>query len=259
MNETDKTKQELLVELERLRRENATLKIQHEKDISDHVIAKEALTNEKNLLRSLMDNMPDDIYFKDIKNRFTRISTSLAILFGLNDPEQAYGKTDFDFFTDEHAHKAFEIELEIIKTGRSVVGLEEKETWPDGKETWVSTTKVPLQDNNGKLLELFGISRDITERKCTEEELAKHRNHLEELVHLRTQEWNKANEELQIQIEREKEVELMLQQSLKKEKELSEMQSRFISTISHEFRTPLTAVLSSSELLQRYGSKMDGY
>jgi len=91
----------------------------------------------------------------------------------------------------------------------------------------------------------------------SETELADYRNHLEELVQLRTQEWNNANEELQIQIEREKEVELMLEQSLEKEKELSEMQSRFISTTSHEFRTPLAAVLSSTELLQRYASKWD--
>jgi PAS domain S-box-containing protein len=96
---------------------------------------------------------------------------------------------------------------------------------------------------------------DITERKRTEEELAKHRNHLEELVQIRTQELKNANVELQIQIEREKEVELMLEKSLEKEKELSEMQARFISTTSHEFRTPLTAVLSSAELLQRYGHK----
>jgi PAS domain S-box-containing protein len=257
MNKTDKAKQELSVELEKLRQENAALKIQHEKDISERLKAQESLTDEKNLLRSLMNNIPDKIYFKDINNRFKRISNSLAILFKLNEPEQAYGKTDFDFFTEEHARTAFETELEIMKTGLPVVDLEEKETWPDGKETWVSTTKLPLLDNDGNIIGTFGISRDITEHKLVETELEKHRNHLEELVQQRTLEWNNAYDELQIQIAREKEVELMLEQSLEKEKELSEMQSRFISTTSHEFRTPLAAVLSSTELLQRYSSKWD--
>jgi len=113
----------------------------------------------------------------------------------------------------------------------------------------------PVLDKEGLNYGRVWTFRDITEHKRAEEELKIHRNHLEELVQLRTQEWNNANEELQIQIERSKEIELMLKESLDKEKVLTEMQARFISTTSHEFRTPLTAVLSSTELLQRYGAK----
>jgi len=165
MINTDKTKKELSVELEMLKQENAALKSKYEKVISERILSEEALTYEKNLLRSLMDNMPDNIYFKDFKSRFIRISRTMANLFGLKNPEQAYGKTDFDFFTEEHANLAFATELEIMKTGMSAVGLEEKETWPNGKESWVSTTKVPLLDNNGNIIGTFGISRDITEHK----------------------------------------------------------------------------------------------
>ena len=99
------------------------------------------------------------------------------------------------------------------------------------------------------------IMRDISVRVKTEQELETYRNNLEELVKARTTELNLANESLKKEIEKEKEIEMMLQQSLEKEKELNEMKSRFISTTSHEFRTPLTSVLSSAELLQKYATK----
>jgi PAS domain S-box-containing protein len=99
------------------------------------------------------------------------------------------------------------------------------------------------------------IIRDISERVKAEEELSGYRDHLEELVKSRTEELDKVNEYLRIEIEKDKEYELMLQNSLQKEIELNEIKSRFISTTSHEFRTPLTSVLSSTELLQRYSKK----
>jgi PAS domain S-box-containing protein len=81
------------------------------------------------------------------------------------------GKTDFDFFTAEHAQEAYRDEQEIIRTGQPIVGKEEKETWPDGHVTWLLTTKMPLRDANGEIIGTFGVSRDITERKQTEEAL----------------------------------------------------------------------------------------
>ena len=56
-------------------------------------------------------------------------------------------------------------ELEIIRTGKPIVEYEEKETWPDREDTWVSTTKMALRDAQGNLIGTFGISRDITEKK----------------------------------------------------------------------------------------------
>jgi len=140
-------------------------------NITERKQAENALVYERNLLRSLMDNVPDQIYFKDINSRFLRMSKSQAEKFALSDPAQAIGKTDFDFFTEEHAKPAYEHEQEIIKTGLPLVNIEEKETWPDGKETWVSTTKVPLRDLTGKIIGTFGISRDVTEQKKLQSQL----------------------------------------------------------------------------------------
>jgi PAS domain S-box-containing protein len=124
--------------------------------------------HEQDLLHTLMENVPDAIYFKDQESRFICVNRGLANRFGLSDPAEAIGKTDFDFFTEEHARQAFLDEQEVIRTGRPIVGREEKEEWPDGRITWASTTKMPFRDRNGVLIGTFGISRDITHRKQAE-------------------------------------------------------------------------------------------
>ena len=134
--------------------------------------AEKELTQEQYLINSLLDNLPDHIYFKDLESRFIRINKSMAEFLGLNDPDQAVGKRDFDFFTGEHAKQAYEDEQNIIRTGQPL-GIEEKETYPDRPYTWVSTIKMPLQDKYGNIIGTFGISRDITKPKQDEEELMK--------------------------------------------------------------------------------------
>ena len=131
---------------------------------------REALAQERFLLQSLMDSIPDYVYFKDRDSAIIRISRAQATLFGLSDPVEAVGKTDFDFFTPAHAQQARADELEIIRTGRTL-NIEERETWFHQPDTWVSTTKVPLRNEEGKIVGTFGISRDITEKKAAEEQL----------------------------------------------------------------------------------------
>ncbi len=140
-------------------------------DITEEKRTEEELFKEKYLLNSLIDTIPDNIYFKDSESRFIRINKLMAKRFGLNDPQEALGKTDFDFFDEEHARPAFEDEQRIIATGEPIIGLEEKEVWPDGHISWVSTTKMPSRDKNGGIMGIMGISRDITERKMAEKAL----------------------------------------------------------------------------------------
>jgi two-component system, sensor histidine kinase and response regulator len=133
--------------------------------------AEEALSQERYLLHALMDTLPDNIYFKDAASRFLRINKALTTSFGLSDPCQAIGKTDFDFFAEEHARPAYADEQEIIRTGRPLVGKEERETWLDGRVSWVSTTKMPFRDWDGNIIGTFGVARDITKGKVAEEAL----------------------------------------------------------------------------------------
>ena len=133
--------------------------------------AEEAWMEEHNLLQALMDNIPDVIYFKDRNSRFIRISHSQVKRLGLSDTNEAIGKTDFDFFTEQHAQAAYEDEQTIIRTGIPIIAKEEKETWPDGHISWVSSTKLPLRNTIGEIVGTFGISRDITQRKWAQEAL----------------------------------------------------------------------------------------
>ena len=125
------------------------------------------------LLNALMVAMPDKIYFKDQQSRFIRINRTLATLFQIEDPDEACGKSDFDFFSSEHAMKAFSDEQRIMTTGVPLIAVEEKETWPNGRITCASTTKIPLRDSEGTIVGIMGMSRDITEHKLAEEALRK--------------------------------------------------------------------------------------
>jgi PAS domain S-box-containing protein len=140
-------------------------------DITERIRVEDALVEERRLLHTLMDNLPDLIYFKDRDSHFTRINLALAGQYGLSHPAHADGKSDFDFYNTDQAKEFKRDEEEIIRTGQPMVDKEEKEIWPDGHVTWFSTTKMPLRDPNGDIIGTFGVSRDITERKRAEEAL----------------------------------------------------------------------------------------
>jgi sigma-B regulation protein RsbU (phosphoserine phosphatase) len=140
-------------------------------DVSERSQMENALARERFLLKTLMDNLPDHIYFKDRESRFIAVNRAMTTLFGLEDPAEVLGKTDADLFAPEHAQAALRDEQEILHTGQPLVNMEEKETWPDGHETWVSTSKLPLRDPNGHIIGTFGLSRDITEKKRAEGKL----------------------------------------------------------------------------------------
>jgi PAS domain S-box-containing protein len=132
--------------------------------------AEEALARERSLLNELITTIPDNIYFKDRDSRFTKINHAMARWLGLGDPDDAVGKSDRDFFGPEHARQAYADEQRVMATGQALVGVEEKETWPDGRITWVSTSKVPIRDASGQIVGLVGVSRDITERRHLEDQ-----------------------------------------------------------------------------------------
>ena len=129
------------------------------------------LSREKSLFDSLMDNITESIFYKDLNSRFIRINTACAEKFGIKNPEQAVGKTDFDFFSEEHAKQAYEDEQNVIKTSKPIVDLEEKETFENKADKWASTTKIPWYDKDKNIIGTFGITKDITEKKKAEEKI----------------------------------------------------------------------------------------
>ena len=123
---------------------------------------------DRNLLNAFLEHIPDNVFFKDLDSRFLRISRAMAEYCDLRDPRQAASKTDADIFSPEHAQQALADERKILQTGTRMIAKEEKETWPDGRETWVLSTKVPLRDSSGKIIGTMGISHNITDRKQAE-------------------------------------------------------------------------------------------
>ena len=150
-------------------------------DITQRKLAEEELAYERDLLRALLENCTDSIYFKDLESRFIKCSNYQAQKFGLTSADDLTGKTDFDFFLEQHARPAFEDEQEIIRTGQPMIGKIEQIFWKDRlEESWMLTTKMPFRNKAGKIMGTFGISKDITSIKEAETRLqAAHRQLLE--------------------------------------------------------------------------------
>jgi PAS domain S-box-containing protein len=131
----------------------------------------EVLEGERNLLRTLIDNLPDHIYAKDVKGRFTLGNIAVARHMGATTPDELIGKSDFDFYPSDLAAQFYADEQALIQSGESVLDHEEPTRDPTGRPRWTLTTKVLLRDSLGEVIGLVGMGRDITERKRAEETL----------------------------------------------------------------------------------------
>jgi len=144
---------------------------------------KEMAARERNLLRTLIDNLPDNIYVKDDKGRYVINNMAHLRSIGLSKQEEALGKTSFDFFSDLLAKKFTSDEQAVFETGEALLNYEEEVLdAKTGKLHWHLTTKVPIKDNHGKIIGIVGVSRDITERKKIEEALKNEKAFLDALM-----------------------------------------------------------------------------
>lgn len=136
------------------------------------------------LLQTILDNMPDEIYFKDAQSCFIILNRPVAKNLGISEPSEAIGKNDFDFFSPDQAKEFFEDEQKLMQKGDALIGKVEKRTDSQGRDTWSSTTKVPMRDQDGRIVGLLGINRDITATKEAEAKLDKAHRDLLDASHL---------------------------------------------------------------------------
>ncbi|MCZ7547258.1 MAG: PAS domain-containing protein [Anaerolineae bacterium] len=150
-------------------------------DITNRKQMEEQLAEERNLLRTLVDALPDIVYVKDAESRFLLINDIHARLLGEARIEDTLGKTDYDYYPREMADSFRADDLHVIQSGEPVTH-EERALGADGEEIWILTTKAPFRDASGNVIGLVGIGRDLTERKRAEEALANERNLLRTLI-----------------------------------------------------------------------------
>ncbi|MEP6733317.1 MAG: CHASE domain-containing protein [bacterium] len=140
-------------------------------DITARKETEALLEYERHLFTSLIDTIPDSIYFKDTRSRFLRINSALARELKLSDPADAIGKSDADFFTAAHAATSSLVEQGIMASGAGIHEEEEHALWLNRPPTWSLSTRMPLYDRNGHAMGTFGIGRDVTTRKLLEVQL----------------------------------------------------------------------------------------
>ena len=178
-------------------------------DVTQRKQAEEALQHERNLLRTLIDHLPDCVYVKDAESRFVAANVAVARIMGAAAPDDVVGKTDDDFYPAELAAQYRKDEQELVRTGQPMIEKEEPHRDPAGNARAVLTTKIPLKDRQGKVVGLVGVSRDITDHKRAEQEL-----------------------------QRAKEL----------AEEANRTKSQFLAVTSHELRSPMNVILGMTEL-----------
>jgi len=139
-------------------------------DITAQKEAEIKLIEERNLLRTVISNLPDRIYAKDTAARKTMANPADLKELGCQTEAEVVGKTDFDFFPKEIAEALFADDRKVLRNGQSLINREEKVVRPDGEVRWLLTTKVPWHDADGRIIGLVGIGRDITDKKHLEEQ-----------------------------------------------------------------------------------------
>ncbi|HKV23566.1 MAG TPA: response regulator [Candidatus Acidoferrum sp.] len=178
-------------------------------EIKERERAEETLSGERQVLRALIDNVPDFMYVKDTNCRFLLANVAVSRQMGAKSPEDLLGKSDYDFYPRELAQTFVDAEQQVLRSGQAEVNREEKGVDAEGHESEVLTTQVPLRDRNGRVTGLAGIGRDITHIKQAQEEMRKAREAAEAA--------NRAK-------------------------------SEFLANMSHEIRTPLNGVMGMTDL-----------
>jgi PAS domain S-box-containing protein len=223
------------------------------RDITEQRLAVDKLAQERILLHTLIDNLPDNIYVKDTNMR--KVLANKADLALIGKPEMdVIGKDDSELFPAEVASQFMDDDRSVIEKGETILDQEELIVNDFGQNIWLLTSKLPLRDHEGHITGLIGIGHNITGRKQAEELLKEREQKLKEKneeYHKLNQEYLIVNEELTESIERVQKMNEALLNAKEKAEESDRLKTAFLANMSHEIRTPMNGILGFAELLKR--------
>jgi PAS domain S-box-containing protein len=151
-----------------------------QRELEERALAEERLEEEKNLLRTIINHIPDFIYAKDLEGRYVVANSAIARFFGFDTPEGILGKTIGDLLPENRSIAYLEEEQQIVAFGKEIVNQEEHVEAPtSGNELWLLVTKMQLVDAHDNPLGIVGIDRDITAKKIAEEEVKRYLDEVE--------------------------------------------------------------------------------
>jgi diguanylate cyclase (GGDEF)-like protein/PAS domain S-box-containing protein len=159
-----------LASAERQLQHLVALNAELEASVAERATSEAAWNNERRIWRAMIDQVPDYLFVKDTQSRFVIANRAVASDLGLT-PDALIGKTDFDVHPISQARQFFADEQSVITTGRAMIDIDEFIVDHDGRQKWLSTSKVPLRDEHENIIGLVGICRDVTERKRAEEQI----------------------------------------------------------------------------------------
>jgi len=146
-----------------------------------------ALGESRNILQTIVDTVPVRVFWKDLDLRYLGCNPAFARDAGKASSEEVVGRDDFQMGWAQQAELYRADDRSVMASGQSKLGYEEPQTTPDGRQIWLRTSKAPLRNPQGRTIGVLGIYEDITAEKQAEDELDRHRHHLEDLVVQRTE------------------------------------------------------------------------
>ncbi len=151
--------------------------------VAERDAALDDLAEQRTLLRTLIDNLPENIYVKDRDGRFLLANRFVAAIMGAPNAESLIGKTDFDFYPPDEAQRYWDDEVALLESGESLLNREEPVVnQVTGEQRWFLTSKVPARNDEGEIISIVGMGQDITERRQAEIDLAEQRTLLRTLI-----------------------------------------------------------------------------
>jgi PAS domain S-box-containing protein len=179
-------------------------------DVSDRARAEKLLSDERDMLQTIMDHLPDFIYVKNFDGQYVVVNNAVRKILRANKIADVIGKTNFDFLPYDQAREEQQDDQRVMSTGQPLIEREECLRDLHGNDLWILTSKVPLKNTDGKITGLVGIDRDITHLKLTQDKLRAAKETADEA---------------------------------------NQAKGDFLANMSHEIRTPLNAIIGMTDLL----------